>query len=64
MLFRSERDWVKNNKPKTFIEETTKNIPVKGEVLPPRDQLTVGYKIKRGGKTYSWNGTRFDKVAQ
>lgn len=59
-----ERDWVKQNKPKSYIEESTKNVPVKGEVLPPRDQLTVGYKIIRGRDTYEWDGSRFKKVAK
>jgi hypothetical protein len=59
-----ERNWVKENKPKSFIEESTKNVPAKGEVLPPRDQLTVGYKIVRGKDTYAWDGSRFNKVAR
>jgi len=59
-----ERNWVKNNKPKTFIEESTKGTVAKGEVLPPRDQLTVGYKIIRGKDTYEWDGSRFKKVAK
>ena len=59
-----ERDWVKSNKPKSFIEESTKNIPTKGEILPPKDQLTIGYKISRGKDTYEWDGSRFKKVAK
>lgn len=64
-----ERGWIKENKPKKFIEESTKGIAAKGVAIPPKDQIKVGerYIIKnRQGKDVvgEWTGTGFKEVKQ
>ena len=57
-----ERKWVKENRPKSFIEESTKAIGAKGVAIPPRDQLKVGDTYIINNVKRRWNGTGFEKV--
>ena len=59
-------DWVKNNKPKTFINESTQGINIKTEktqpsrqAQPAKDKLPIGYKQEKDGVMYRWDGQRF-----
>jgi hypothetical protein len=57
-----ERGWIKDNKPKKFIEESTKSIGAKGVAVPPKDQLKVGDTYIINNVKRRWNGTGFEKV--
>lgn len=63
------KDWIKNNNPKTFIQESTSSIAAKGVAPPSRDKLKVGerYMIKNmQGKMVpgEWTGKGFREVKQ